>query len=66
MVGLYLWYLRGLRQTTQDLVITRKGADDKLGIDKDALYRGLGRLETAGLITTIRGRGKSRRVTIIL
>ena len=64
-VGLYLWHLKGLRRTHEDLVVTRKGAWDKLGIGRFALARGLTRLETAGLIViTSRGVGKAIRVTI--
>jgi len=63
-VGLYLWYLRGLRKTSSDLIVTRKGALAALGIKKDTLRRGLIKLETAALITTTRGRGKAIRVSL--
>ena len=64
-VGQYLWYLRGLRKTTENLVVTRKGAKEIMGISKDILYRGLSRLSEANLITTTRGQGKAIRVTIL-
>lgn len=65
VVGIYLWHLRGLRKTSDGLIVTRRGAKDVLGIGSDSLKRGLTRLETAGLITCTRGRGKAIRVTII-
>lgn len=65
-VGLCLWYLKGMTKSLEDLIITRKRAKETLGIEKDGLSRGLDRLETAGLITTTRSRGKAIRVTIIM
>jgi len=64
-VGLCLWHLKGMKKSPEDLIITRKRAMEILGIRKDALSRGLDRLETAGLITTTRSQGKAIRVTII-
>lgn len=65
VVGLHLWYIRGLRKTSEDLVISQKLATKSLRIKKRALTRGLDKLETAGLINTSRGRGKAIRVTIL-
>jgi hypothetical protein len=64
-VGLYLWYLRGLRKTSEDLIVTRRGALAALGVKERTLRRGLGKLETAGLVSTTRGRGKAIRVTLL-
>ena len=64
-VGVCLWHLKGMKKSPEDLIITRKRAKETLGIGEDSLSRGLDRLETAGLITTTRGRGKAIRVTII-
>jgi hypothetical protein len=64
-VGLLLWHLKGIKKTTENLVVTRKVAWDRLRIGRSALARGLSRLEAANLITTIRGRGKAIRVTIL-
>jgi len=63
-VGLLLWHLKGIKKTTENLVVTRKLAWDRLKIGRSALARGLGRLEVANLITASRGRGKAIRVTI--
>lgn len=65
-VGLCLWHLKGMKKSPEDLTVTRKRAKEILGIGKDALTRGLDRLETAGLITTTRSQGKAIRVTIII
>jgi hypothetical protein len=64
-VGIFLWHLKGLTGTPENLVITRKRAKDTMGLGRDALSRGLDRLEVAKLIATTRGRGKAIRVTIL-
>ncbi len=64
-VGLCLWYLKGMNGATGELGVTRKRAKDTFGIGERALSRGLVRLESAGLITTTRGKGKAIRVTIV-
>ena len=64
-VGIFLWHLMGMTGSPEDLVVTRKRAKDVMGIGKDALSRGLDRLEAAKLITTTRGQGKAIRVTIL-
>ena len=64
-VGVFLWHLKGMTGTTENLVVTRKRAKETMGLGRDALSRGLDRLEAAELITTTRGRGKAIRVTIL-
>lgn len=64
-VGLYLLHLRGMRKTSEDLLVTRKGAFQVLGIERSTLARGLSKLEKVGLIIATRGRGKGIRVTLL-
>jgi hypothetical protein len=64
-VGLYLLHLRGMRKTSEDLLVTQKGALQVLGIHRSSLTRGIGKLESVGLITATRGRGKAIRVTLL-
>jgi hypothetical protein len=63
-VGILLWHLWGMKDAPGALVVTRKRAKDIMGLGRDALSRGLDRLENAGLVTTTRGRGQAIRVTI--
>ncbi len=64
-VGILLWHLGGMKDAPEELVVTRKRAEDVMGLGRDALSRGLKRLEDVNLITTARGRGKAIRVTIL-
>ncbi|HKC93819.1 MAG TPA: hypothetical protein VKB81_07335 [Nitrospira sp.] len=62
-VGLCLWYLHGLRKEVSVVCSYRVLAE--FGVKRHAAYRALKALEQAGLISVIRGPGKSPRVTLL-
>ena len=65
-LALYIWYVKGLKQTKTDLVISSSAAKDIFGVNKRSFTRALHELVDLGMITTsIRERGKSPRVTVI-
>jgi hypothetical protein len=65
-LALYIWYVKGLKQTKTDLVISSSTAKDICGVNKRSFTRALQELVDLGMITTsIRERGKSPRVTVI-
>ena len=65
-LALYIWYVKGLKQTKTDLVISSSTANDIFGVNKRSFTRALQELVDLGMITTsIRERGKSPRVTVI-
>ncbi len=65
-LALYIWYVKGLKQTKTDLVISSSTAKDIFGVNKRSFTRALQELVDLGMITTsIRERGKSPRVTVI-
>jgi hypothetical protein len=65
-LALYIWYIKGLKQTKTDLVISSSTAKDIFGVNKRSFTRALQDLVGLGMITTsIRERGKSPRITVI-
>lgn len=62
-VGLALWYRKGL--TKSDMVRPSWKLWAKFGIGRQAAYRALRHLETAGLVTVVRSVGKNPFITII-
>jgi hypothetical protein len=64
LVGLFLWHLRGLRRS--DSVIVSNLMAHEWGIEPDAKWRALRKLEKAGLITVGRRGKRSPRVTLIV
>jgi len=65
-LALYIWYVKGLKQTKIDLVISSSTANNIFGVNKRSFTRALKELVDLGMITTsIRERGKSPRVTVI-
>jgi hypothetical protein len=65
-LALYICYVKGLKQTKTDLVISSSTANDIFGVNKRSFTRALQELVDLGMITTsIRERGKSPRVTVI-
>jgi CTP-dependent riboflavin kinase len=61
-----MWYLKGLKQTKTDLVISSSTANNIFGVNKRSFTRALQELVDLGMITkSIRERGKSPRVTVI-
>jgi hypothetical protein len=63
LLGLVLWYLRGLRRA--DTVLLSNVTCGEWGIEPDAKRRALIKLEKAGLITIERHRKRSPKVTIL-
>jgi len=65
-LALYIWYLKGLKQTKTDLVVSSSTANNIFGVNKRSFTRAQQELVDLGMITTsIRERGKSPRVTVI-
>jgi len=65
-LALYIWYVKGLKQTKTDLVISSSTAKDIFGVNKRSFTRALHELVDLEMVTTsIRERGKSPRVTVI-
>jgi hypothetical protein len=65
-LALYIWYVKGLKQTKIDLVISSSTANNIFGVNKRSFTRALKELVDLGMIkTSIRERGKSPRVTVI-
>jgi hypothetical protein len=65
-LALYIWYIKGIKQTKTDLVISSSKAKDIFGVNKRSFTRALQELVNLEMITTsIRERGKSPRVTVI-
>jgi hypothetical protein len=66
-LALYIWYIKDLMQTKIDLVISSSTAKDIFSVNKRFFTRALQELVDLGMITTsIRERGKSPRVTVML
>ncbi|MHB8102216.1 MAG: hypothetical protein ACYDEF_08585 [Methanosarcina sp.] len=64
-VAMFIWYLKGWKRSSQDLVVSAKTVNEHYKIEKLALNRALHVLENLGMITVTRGSGKSPRVTIL-
>lgn len=62
-VGLGLWYLVGLQR--METVVASYRVLAQFGVNRYAAYRALAVLERAGLISVIRGPGRSPRVTLL-
>jgi len=60
VVGIGLWYLAGLGKSGCVAYSARK-----VGLPRNTVYRGLRRLEGAGLVAVERAAGRSPRVTIL-
>ena len=62
-VGIVLWFLKGVKRSrTVELTRSKLAL---LGISRHAGYRGLTKLEEAGLVSVDRHRGRSPIVTIL-
>lgn len=64
-LALYIWYRQGLSRKKADLVISSKKAEELFGVNQRSFTKALDDLENVGMVTTIRGVGKSPRVTVI-
>ena len=51
-LALYIWYVKGLKQTKIDLVISSSKAKDIFGVNKRSFTRALQELVDLGMITT--------------
>jgi len=63
--AMFIWFLKGFKKSSQDLVISVKTMNEHYKIDKFSLNRALHELEKLGMISVVRGSGKSPRVTIL-
>lgn len=64
-VGVALWWLAWLRKEGVNPVRWRPSAGERFGLDRKAVYRGLGALEAAGLVRIERHRGRCPVVTLL-
>ena len=62
-VGVFLWFLAGLKNTC--VVLLANGRLSGFGVNRSAKYRALNSLEAAGLVSVQRRRGRSPRVTLL-
>ena len=62
---MYIWHLKGVTKSNNDLVVTLKGINSLLPIPDWAFPKALNELEKCGMIKTLRQRGKSSAVTIL-
>jgi hypothetical protein len=63
-VGIALWFLAGLKRS-RTVVLTPSWMR-QIGLNRDAMYRGLAALERTGLVTVLRQPGKASRVTLVV
>jgi hypothetical protein len=61
-VGIYIWYLAGLKKSNCVTLPTTKV--DAFGVDRFAQYRALTALEKAGLVSLERHRGRHPIITL--
>lgn len=64
-LALYIWFQAGLNKTMVDLIVPSGRAKEMFGISSRSFTKALNDLESLGMITAVRGIGKSPRVTII-
>ncbi len=63
-VGIALWFLSGLKRSRE--IALSQSTLNLLGVSRHSGYRGLSKLETAGLISVVRHPGRNPIVTILL
>ncbi len=63
-VGLVVWFLAGLKKTRSELKLTTKNLL-RLGVNRKLAYRGVKKLEQAGLLRVTRKHGSSPVVSIL-
>jgi len=64
-VALYIWFKKGVKKTTENLVISSGGVNRFYKMDKRTFSRALHELEDLKMISVERCSGKSPRVTIL-
>ncbi|MGB9940304.1 hypothetical protein [Methanosarcina sp.] len=62
---LYIWFLSGLSRTKKDIIVSSGNGKEMFGMSPRSFTKALNGLESLVMITTVRGVGKSPRVTII-
>lgn len=62
-VGIAIWFKAGA--TNHQTVLLGSGLRDKVGLDRKTAYRGLKRLEDAGLVSVVRHVGRCPLVTLL-
>lgn len=63
-VALVLWFLSGVKRQARTFKL-EPGALRRIGVDRHAGYRGLQRLEKAGLVSVQRRAGQAPTVTLL-
>lgn len=64
-LALYIWFQSGLNKKRTSITLSSGKAKKMFGISPRSFTKALNDLENLGMITTVRGIGKSPRVTII-
>lgn len=64
-LALYIWFLSGCNRTREDIIVSSGKAKEMFGISPRSFTKALNDLESLGMITAVRGVGKSPRITII-
>lgn len=64
-LALYIWFQSGLNKTRTGIILSSGKAKEMFGISPRSFTKALNDLEDLGMITTVRGIGRSPRVTII-
>lgn len=64
-VALYIWFRKGIKKTSKNLVISGSGINEFYKMDKRTISRALHELEDLKMITVERHAGRSPRVTIL-
>jgi hypothetical protein len=65
VVGMAIWFLRGVTGTVEGIAVTDKLAAG-FGVNRKVRYRAITALEKEGLICVDRRKGRSPRVTLVL
>jgi hypothetical protein len=64
-VGIALWFLSGVKRSKRKIALSQSTLN-LLGVSRHSGYRGISKLETAGLISVVRHPGRNPIVTILL
>jgi hypothetical protein len=64
-VALYIWFKKGVKKTTANLIISSSGINGFYKMDKRTFSRALHELEDLKMITVERSPGRSPKVSIL-
>ena len=62
---MYIWHLKGVTKSNNDLVVTLKGINSLLPIPDWAFPKAMNEVEKCGMIEIVKQRGKSPTVTVL-